>query len=89
MAFTDIHPKAPVHLLLIPKNHVIASIADMSPDHQGLVGRMLWRAKLIAEERGIADDGYRLVFNVRKHAGQEVDHIHLHILGGKHLGPVS
>ena len=89
MAFADIHPKAPVHLLLIPKDHVIASIADMNPDNQSIVGRMLWRAKLLAEEQGIAEQGYRLVFNVRKHGGQEVDHIHLHILGGQPLGPLG
>lgn len=89
MAFADIRPRAPVHLLLIPKGHIIASVADMNPDHQSLIGRMLWRAKLIADEQGIAGQGYRLVFNVRKHGGQEVDHIHLHILGGQPLGPMG
>lgn len=89
MAFADIHPKAPVHLLLIPKAHRLASVADITADHQALLGQMMWRAKLLAEEQGIADDGYRLVFNVRKHGGQEVDHLHLHIMGGQPLGPMS
>lgn len=89
MAFADIRPKAPVHLLIIPKDHVLASVADMSPDHQALIGRMIWRAKVLAEERGIAPDGYRLVFNVRRHGGQEVDHLHLHLLGGQPLGGMA
>lgn len=88
MAFNDIHPKAPVHLLIIPKDHIMKSVADMTEDQAPILGRMLWRAKVIAAEQGIADDGYRLVFNVRKHGGQEVDHVHLHILGGKPLGPI-
>lgn len=86
VAFADIHPKAPVHLLIIPKDHVMRSIAEMSEEQEGLLGRMLWRAKKLAEEQGVDADGYRLVFNVRHHAGQEVDHVHLHMLGGKELG---
>ena len=86
IAFKDIHPKAPVHLLIIPKDHVMASVADMADDQQLLLGSLLHRAKILAEEQGIADMGYRLVFNVRKHGGQEVDHVHLHLLGGQPLG---
>ena len=88
MAFYDIHPKAPVHVLMIPKQHAMASIADMTEDQSALVGRMAWRAKHIAEGLNIAELGYRLIWNVRSHGGQEVDHVHLHILGGKPLGPL-
>lgn len=87
--FPDIHPKAPVHLLIIPKDHVMRSIAEMTDDQEAMVGQMLSLAKRLAEEQGIADDGYRLVFNVRKHGGQEVDHLHLHLLGGQRLGPLG
>lgn len=87
--FPDIHPKAPVHLLIIPKDHVMRSIAEMDEAQAGLIGRMFYRARFLAEERGIAADGYRLVFNVRHHAGQEVDHLHLHLLGGQVLGPLG
>mgnify|MGYP001601606120 CR=1 FL=1 len=88
-AFPDIRPKAPVHLLIIPKEHILRSVAEMSAAETGLLGRMLLRAKLLAEEQGIAADGYRLVFNVRRHGGQEVDHVHLHLLGGQPLGPLG
>lgn len=82
----DIHPKAPVHLLVIPKVHHPMSIADMEENHQTLIGQMVWRAKLMAEAEGIAAEGYRLVYNVRQQGGQEVDHLHLHVLGGEPLG---
>lgn len=89
LAFPDIHPKAPVHLLIIPKEHVMRSVAEMTEDQEGILGRMLWRAKALAEEQGIAEQGYRLVFNVRHHGGQEVDHVHLHVLGGKPLSSLG
>ncbi len=88
IAFKDIHPKAPVHVLIIPKDHVMKSVADMTEDQAAMLGQMMWRAKLVAAEQGIEADGYRLVFNVRKHGGQEVDHVHLHLLGGEPLGPL-
>ena len=89
MAFPDIHPKAPVHILIIPKDHAMRSVAEMSDDQQLLLGKMLNVAKKLAEEQKIDTDGYRLVFNVRHHAGQEVDHVHLHLLGGQILGPLG
>ncbi len=89
LAFPDIKPKAPVHLLIIPKDHVMRSIAEMSNDQQALIGRMVGLAKQLAEEQGVAAHGYRLVFNVRHHGGQEVDHVHLHLLGGQVLGPLG
>lgn len=88
-AFPDIHPKAPVHLLIIPKEHILRSAAEMDESHTGLLGRMVYRAKVLAEEQGIDTSGYRLVFNVRHHGGQEVDHIHLHLLGGQELKPLG
>ncbi len=87
--FPDIHPKAPVHLLIIPKEHILRSVAEMSQTEVGLLGRMLLQAKELAEKQGIDQDGYRLVFNIRHHGGQEVDHIHLHVLGGQALGPLG
>lgn len=87
--FPDIHPQAPVHLLIIPQEHILRSVADMAESQTGLLGRMVYRAKLLAQEQGIDQDGYRLVFNVRHHGGQEVDHLHLHLLGGQVLGPLG
>lgn len=87
VVITDIHPVAPVHLLLIPRRH-IPSIAEMEAADQELIGLLFWRAKRIAESQGIAENGYRLVMNVRHDAGQVVDHLHLHLIGGKKLGPL-
>jgi len=83
--FRDIAPKAPVHILVVPKKH-IETIDHLDPEDQELVGHMVLVAQKIAREQKIADAGYRLVFNVKHHGGQIVDHIHLHILGGKKLG---
>jgi len=88
VVFADIHPVAPVHLLVVPRKH-IASVADLSADDERLVGVMVMRAKEIAAKKGIAKDGYRLVFNVRDHGGQFVDHLHLHLIGGAKLGPMA
>jgi len=85
VAFTDIAPKAPVHILIVPKKH-IQTIDDITKIDQTLIGHMVLIAQQIARSKQISNSGYRLVFNVRHHAGQVVDHIHLHILGGKKLG---
>lgn len=77
--FKDIHPKAPVHLLVIPKMH-IASIAHLEADHSGIIAQLMYAAKDAARGAGLA--GYKLVFNVGREGGQVVDHLHLHILGG-------
>lgn len=77
--FKDINPKAPVHLLVIPKEHV-ASIAELEERHATLVEKMIYAAKKVANDAGLA--GYKLVFNVGREGGQVVDHLHLHILGG-------
>ncbi len=81
-AFHDINPAAPVHVLLIPKRH-IATINDLTPEDEDLVGGMFTLAGKLAKELNLAEPGYRLVFNCNKDAGQTVFHIHLHLLGGR------
>lgn len=81
MAFKDVRPIVPVHILIIPKEH-IESIADLKEQHEALVGRLVMVAKNLAEKLEIAGDGYKLLFRVRHNGGQEVPHIHLHLLGG-------
>ncbi|MCD4664771.1 MAG: histidine triad nucleotide-binding protein [Bacteroidales bacterium] len=82
IAFKDIHPKAPVHILIIPKEH-IPTLNDLKPNHQNLIGEIFLAAQQIAKEFGLAENGYRTVFNCNRDAGQEVYHIHLHLLGGR------
>ncbi len=82
LAFKDINPQAPVHFLLVPKKH-IAKLNDLSPDEAGLLGNLILRAKELARENGIAEDGYRTVINCNRNAGQEVFHLHVHLLGGR------
>ena len=79
----DINPQAPLHALIIPKMH-IASLNDLGPEHEALIGRMFRRAADLAKSRGY-DGGYRTVFNTGPEAGQSVFHIHLHILAGRAL----
>lgn len=80
LAFRDIHPAAPVHLLIVPKAHV-ASLAHADASHQALLGRLLALAPKIAAEQG-ATNGFKVVVNTGHDGGQEVDHLHLHVLGG-------
>jgi len=84
MAFHDIAPQAPTHLLIIPKEH-IATINDTETQHELLLGRLIITAKKLAATMGLSESGYRLVFNVNAHGGQAVYHIHLHLLGGRQL----
>ena len=84
VVFSDIMPQAPVHMQIIPKEH-IPSVNELSPDKQNLISEMILVAKQQAYERNIAQDGYKLVFNVGKHGGQVIPHLHLHLLGGKQL----
>lgn len=86
-AFRDISPKAPVHVLIVP-NRPVASVADVGPEHEAALGRLFTVARRIAEAEGIAEDGYRLIVNCREHGGQEVDHLHIHLLGGRPMGPM-
>jgi len=84
LAFNDINPQAPRHVLIIPKAHV-ATVNDLIPEEAPLVGKMFLLAKEIAEDHEFAEAGYRLVTNCGKAAGQAVYHIHLHVLAGRHL----
>ena len=84
MAFTDINPQAPLHALIVPRRH-IATLNDLEPEDDGLVGSMFRRAAALAREHGYAERGYRTVFNCNREAGQSVFHIHLHVLGGRPL----
>ena len=83
-AFNDIHPQAPMHVLIVPKQH-IATINDLTASQDGLVGAMVRTAATIAKEHGLDGPGYRTVFNCNAQAGQTVFHIHLHVLGGRSL----
>jgi len=85
VAFADINPQAPMHLLIVPRAHV-ATTNDLTPADDGLVGAMVRRAAALAAERGYAGRGYRTVFNCNAEAGQTVFHLHLHVLGGRALG---
>jgi histidine triad (HIT) family protein len=82
IAFRDIAPRAPTHILIIPRDH-IASAADLTEDHGEMLGRLFAVAARIARDEGIADGGYRLVSNVGRWGGQTVDHLHVHLLGGR------
>lgn len=84
VAFDDINPQAPMHVLVIPRTHV-ATLNDLGPDHDAIVGEMVRRGTAIAAARGHAQSGYRTVFNCNADAGQAVFHIHLHVLGGRKL----
>ena len=84
VAFRDINPQAPVHVLLIPRRH-IGTLNDLSPADDGIVGELVRRAAAIAGELGVSERGYRTVFNCNADAGQTVFHIHLHLLGGRKM----
>jgi histidine triad (HIT) family protein len=81
LAFKDIHPLAPVHILIIPKKH-IARISDIKDEDQALMGKIILTAKKIADSLNISKLGYKLLFRVGPNGGQEVEHIHLHLIGG-------
>lgn len=86
-AFRDIHPQAPTHILIVP-NHLIPTVNDVTPEDELALGRLFTVAKKIAEQEGIAESGYRLIVNCNRDGGQEVYHLHMHILGGRKLGPM-
>jgi histidine triad (HIT) family protein len=88
MAFHDINPQRKVHVLVIPKKH-IPSVNDITPENKELMGHLWVKIPEIAKKLGIAEDGYRVIVNTGKNGGQEIYHIHFHILGGEPVGPMT
>ena len=86
-AFRDINPQAPVHILIVP-NKEIPTVNDIETDDEELVGKMFTAAKRIAADEGVAENGYRLLINCNRDGGQEVFHLHMHLFGGRPLGPM-
>lgn len=84
LAFRDISPQAPTHILIIPKRH-ITTINDIAEEDATLIGQMVLTAKKLAAQEGLAEDGYRLAMNCNENGGQSVYHIHLHLLGGRRM----
>ena len=84
LAFRDVNPQAPVHVLIIPKER-IATMNDLKEQHEKMLGKLFLAAAEIAREEGIADEGYRVVMNCNQAGGQAVYHIHLHLLGGRQM----
>lgn len=85
LAFHDIQPAAPIHILVIPKKH-IASLNEVEKDDQALLGKIHTVIQTIAKEQGFSDNGFRVIINCGKDGGQEVAHLHFHVLAGKQLG---
>lgn len=86
-AFRDIHPQAPTHILIVP-NKLIPTTNDVTAEDEVALGRLFTVAAKIAQQEGIADSGYRLIVNCNHDGGQEVYHLHMHLLGGRKLGPM-
>jgi len=86
-AFRDINPQAPVHILIVP-NKLIPTANDVMPEDDQLIGRMFVVARQLAAQEGIDERGYRLIVNCNRDGGQEIYHLHLHLLGGRRLGPM-
>jgi histidine triad (HIT) family protein len=86
-AFKDINPVAPIHILIVP-NTEIPTVDDVTPEDEAVLGHLFVVARQIARDLGIAENGYRLIVNCRGDGGQEVFHLHMHLLGGKKLGPM-
>jgi histidine triad (HIT) family protein len=84
-AFRDINPRAPTHILIVP-NQLIPTVNDVEPEHEAALGRLFTVARKLAKEAGIDEKGYRLIMNCNEHGGQEVYHIHMHLVGGHALG---
>jgi histidine triad (HIT) family protein len=84
LAFDDINPQAPVHVLLIPKEHY-ASLNDIPKEKKDLLGHLLLKARHVAQQKGVKENGYRIVLNTAKDSGQDVFHIHFHVLGGRRM----
>ena len=87
MAFHDINPQAPVHILIVPKEH-IPTVNDLEEKHKELTGHIFLVARKIAQDMGFAEKGYRILINCNRDGGQEIYHIHYHLFAGKPLGPM-
>ena len=87
MAFYDINPQAPVHILIVPKEH-IPTVNDLEERHKELIGHIFLVARKIAQDMGFAEKGYRILINCNRDGGQEIYHIHYHLFAGKPLGPM-
>jgi len=88
IAFDDINPKSPTHVLVVPKKHV-ASLNEVGPENMGMIPQVFSAIQKIAAKQGVAEDGYRVIVNTNKASGQEVFHIHFHIMGGRQLGSMG
>ena len=88
LAFRDINPQAPVHVLIVPRV-AIETVNDIQPEQAELIGKMVLAAQKIAADEGISEDGFRLVINCNQHGCQEVFHLHLHLIGGRQLHSLS
>lgn len=86
-AFRDVSPQAPIHILIVP-NILIHNMNDVNIEHEPTLGRMITAATKIAAQEGVAKSGYRLILNCNHHSGQEIYHIHMHLVGGRPLGPI-
>lgn len=86
-AFRDINPQAPTHILIVPRQP-IPTVDDVTEADEPALGRLFTAAARIARKEGISENGYRLIINCRAHGGQEVYHLHMHVLGGRKLGPM-
>lgn len=86
-AFRDINPQAPTHILIIP-NKIIPTVNDVTPEDEAVLGHLFIVAAKVAAQEGIAEDGYRLLVNCGRHGHQEVFHLHMHLFGGRPLGPM-
>lgn len=83
-AFRDIHPVAPVHILIIPNRHIL-SVNDLTPEDEPLLGRLFTVARQLVKQEGVDESGYRLIFNTGVHGGQTVFHLHMHLIGGQRM----
>lgn len=86
-AFRDINPAGPVHIVIVP-NRIIPTVNDLQDTDEAVAGRMLLVASRLARQEGIAESGYRLIINCNRHGGQEIYHMHMHLIGGRELGPM-
>jgi histidine triad (HIT) family protein len=84
LAFRDVNPQAPTHILIIPRKH-IATVNDLDENHEFIMGRLFSVAKIIAAQEGVDEDGYRMVVNCNEKAGQTVFHIHMHLIAGRRM----